>query len=171
MKRRLIPVLIIYLLSFVCANLLVKSVGAYGLWFSSFFLIPFDFVARCILHETWKGKKLIFNLFLLTLGSGIVTYIINRDALNIAFASISGFTVAQIAASIFYQSNKNKSWFFKVNIADLFAIITDSLTFQYIAFAVINPSITIGQVIVKFTGGLLWYYILFKKIKIQNKLL
>jgi hypothetical protein len=172
MKRRLIPVLTFYLLSFVCANLLVKWVGAYGLWFSSFFLIPFDFVVRCILHETWKGWKLIRNLFLLTAGSGIVTYIINHNAANIALGSICGFTAAQLGAGIFYQIFKKKAnWFFKINVSDLIAIVFDSICFQFIAFNIINPSVTAGQVAIKFAGGLLWYWILFKRIKIQNKLL
>lgn len=168
---RLWPVLIFYLISFVGANLVVKHFGAYGLWFSSFFLIPFDFVCRCILHEKWKSFALIRNLFLLTAASGLVTFIINHDALYIAIASISGFTAAQAGAGIFYQYNKRKSWFFKVNLSDLIAICFDSIVFQLIAFATIAPLITTGQVVIKFAGGLLWYFILFKLIKIQNKLL
>lgn len=170
MKGRLLPVIILYLLSFVSANLLVKHFGAHGLWFSSFLLIPFDFVCRCLLHETWKGFRLILYLFLLTVASGILTFIINRDALNIAVASVSGFSAAQVAAGIFYQANKSKSWFFKVNISDLCAIVFDSIVFQYIAFHGINPSVTLGQVVIKFTGGLLWYWIIFKYFKLQEKL-
>jgi uncharacterized PurR-regulated membrane protein YhhQ (DUF165 family) len=153
----------------VAANLLVKHYGAEGLWFSSFLLIPFDFVCRCIFHETWKGKKLILNLSLLTLVSGLITFIINREALNIAVASFCGFIAAQIGAGIFYQKNKNKSWFYKVNISDLIAIVFDSIVFQLVAFSVLQPTITIGQVIIKFLGGLLWYYILFKLVRINKR--
>lgn len=173
MRIGLKPVLFVYLLSFISANLLVKWVGAYGLWFSSFFLIPFDFVVRCILHERWRGLKLITNLFLLTLASGVITYLINSHAFNIAFASISGFTAAQITAGIFYQivKAKNKTYFIKVNGSDLVGIISDSLLFQFIAFGSIIPLVTIGQVLIKFAGGLVWYWILFHRIKIQNKIL
>ena len=107
---------------------------------------------------------------MLTAGSGIVTYIINQHALNIAIASICGFTAAQITAGIFYQANKKKGWFFKVNVSDLFAIVTDSIVFQFIAFGSIIPLVTAGQVAIKFAGGLLWYWILFKKVRIQDKL-
>lgn len=170
--NRLIPVLSLYLLSFVGANLLVKHFGAYGLWFSSFLLIPFDFVCRCLLHEKWKGLKLIFNLLLLTAASGAITYLINRHAINIALGSLAGFSASQLGAGIFYQWLKqSKNWFFKVNISDLIAIVCDSLVFQYIAFDKLVIPVTIGQVAIKFAGGLMWYYILFKKIKIQNRLL
>jgi hypothetical protein len=34
----------------------------------------------------------------------------------------------------------------------------------------VNPLVTTGQVLVKILGGLLWYWIFFVKLKIQNKL-
>lgn len=172
MKARLIPVISLYLLSFISANLIVKHFGAYGLWFSSFLLIPFDFVCRCLLHEKWKGIKLILNLACLTIASGLITYLINFQAKNIALASVAGFSVAQLFAGIWYQfyKYKNANWFFKVNGSDLIGIIFDSVVFQLIAFSTLNPLITAGQVAIKFAGGLLWYYILFTRLKLQNKL-
>lgn len=110
------------------------------------------------------------NLTLLTLASGLVTFIINREALNIAVASFCGFIAAQIGAGIFYQKNKNKSWFYKVNVSDLIAIVFDSVVFQLVAFSVLSLQVTAGQIVIKFLGGLLWYFILFKLIKL-NKLL
>lgn len=162
-------IVFLYLTSIICANLLVKYLGAYGLWFSSFFLIPFDFVTRCLLHEKWKGLKLILRLFVITTIACALTYALNTDAKLIAIASITGFTSAQIAAGIFYQFNKDKSWFFKVNVSDLLAIIADSIVFQLVAFGHTDSLVTLGQIAIKFTGGLLWYYILFKKIKLQNR--
>jgi len=170
MNRWLQLVIFLYLSSIVCANLLVKYLGAYGLWFSSFFLIPFDFVTRCLLHEKWNGLKLILRLFAITSIACGLTYALNVDAKLIAFASISGFTSAQLVAGIFYQFSKKKSWFFKVNMSDLVAIIADSIVFQIVAFGHEDWTVTSGQVAIKFTGGLLWYYILFKKFKLQNKL-
>ena len=136
---------------------------------SSFLLIPFDFICRCVFHETWTGKVLVVKLTLLTIVSGIITCIINSTAINIALASFCGFMAAQVGAGVFYQLNKKKSWFFKVNISDLLAIVCDSFVFQLVAFAGIDIYITTGQIIIKFLGGLLWYFILFKKIKIQRK--
>lgn len=160
----------IYLAAFVAANLIVNHCGAYGLWFSSALLIPFDFVCRCIFHETWKGYRLILNLATLTIVSGIITFIVNYQALDIAIASFCGFTAAQIGAGIFYQSNKKASWFYKVNASDLIAIIFDSAVFQIVAFGVMKLDIIGGQIFIKFLGGVLWYLILFKLIKINKYL-
>lgn len=162
--------IVLYLISIISANLLVRYVGAYGLWFSSFFLIPFDFVTRCILHEKWKGLKLILYLFALTVIASAITFALNKDALQIAIASISGFASAQVGAGIFYQFNKEKSWFFKVNISDLIAIVFDSIVFQFIAFGDVAIVVLVGQVAIKFTGGLFWYFILFNRAKIQNRI-
>lgn len=158
-----------YLSAFVAANLIVKHFGAHGLWFSSFFLIPFDFVARCIIHEKYKGAKLIIILSCLTAAASLITWAMNAPF--IALASMSGFTAAQISAGVFYQLNKkNSSWFYKVNVSDLIAIIFDSFVFQLIAFGILDLYVTAGQIIIKFAGGLLWYYILFKKLKLNEKI-
>lgn len=172
MHKRFLPVLIsFYLISIIGANLLIKSFGAYALLFNSFFLIPFDFVVRCILHEKYANSNLVVKLFLLTFIACIITYALNKDAEYIAIASILAFTSAQIGAGIFYQLSKKKSYFFKVNISDLFAICFDSIVFQLYAFDRIQVSIVFWQIVVKFLGGLMWYFILFKYFKIQNKFL
>lgn len=160
----------IYLAAFVAANLLVKHYGPTGLWFSSFLLIPFDFVCRCIFHETWSGKRLVINLSALTLLSGLITFAINSAALNIALASFAGFAAAQVGAGIFYQRNKKASWFYKVNVSDLLAIVFDSIVFQLVAFSALDITVTGGQVVIKFLGGLLWYFILFRCLQLDKKL-
>lgn len=154
--------ILLWLAAFVAANLLVNHFGAYGLWVSSFLLIPFDFVCRCLFHETWTGRRLVMNLTALTILSGCITFLINNGALNIALASFLGFAAAQLGAGIFYQRNKNKSWFYKVNISDLVAIVFDSVVFQLVGFGTLNIYVTTGQVIIKFLGGLMWYFILKK---------
>jgi len=170
MRIGVIPVLIVYLSSFVGANLLVKYFGPYGLWFSSFFLIPFDFVARCYFQEKYKGAKFYILLSCLIIGAGMLTLILNHSTGGIAIGSVFGFASATLAATFVYSLNKKKSWFLKVNGSDLAAICCDSLVFQLIAFGGINLLVTGGQIIIKFAGGLMWYYILFKKLRIQNEI-
>lgn len=157
----------LFLIAFVTANLLVKHFGVYGLWISSTILIPFDFVCRCVIHERLKGYKLLSTLFFLTLLAGVITIAVNHDAVQIALASIAGFTAAQIAAGLFYQAAlaERKSLFVKVNMSDLVGIIFDSLIFQLIAFSHFNPLVTGGQVAIKFIGGLFWYWLIFVKLK------
>ncbi len=165
-------VIFLFLFAFVAANLIVKYFGAYGLWFSSFLLIPFDFVCRCLIHERYSGTRLVLLLGALTVAAGICTVAINWDARSIALASVCGFAAAQLGAGVFYQINKeNGSWFFKVNISDLCAIVLDSVVFQLVAFATFSIGITLGQVVIKFAGGLLWYFIIFKKLKLHEKFL
>jgi queuosine precursor transporter len=160
----------IYLIAFVLANLIVLYFGSIGLIFTALFLIPFDFVMRCIFHETWKGIELILKLGLIVIAASLITFVINRNAINIAIASSVGFILAQIFAGIFYQFFIKKSFFIKVNGSDAIGILIDSLAFQLIAFGIINYNILVGQFLLKLIGGFFWYWVIFKKIKLQDKL-
>lgn len=156
----------IYLLAFVLANYLVIWFGQYGLIFTALFLIPFDFVMRCVFHETYKGLKLFLYLSSLVVSASVITYLINQDNFSIALASCLGFAAAQLFASIFYQITIKKSYFIKVNGSDLVGIVIDSIIFQLIAFGSINTIISVSQILMKFIGGLFWYWIIFKKLKL-----
>ncbi len=160
---------LIYILAFTFANLLVVWFGPYGLIISSLLLVPFDFIMRCLFHETQKGIKLLLSLTTLVLLSSVVTVYINHDSFNIALASCLGFTGAQIGAGIFYQLMIKQKYFIKVNGSDLIAIIVDSIIFQIIAFSEIDTTVFLSQVLMKFIGGLFWYYIIFVKFKLQTK--
>lgn len=159
----------LYLLAFILANYLVIWFGSYGLIITALFLIPFDFIMRCVFHETYKGIKLFIYLGSLVLCASILTYLINKESFNIALASCLGFASAQLFASIFYQINIKKSFFVKVNGSDLIGIIIDSIVFQLIAFNIIDINISLSQIIMKFLGGLFWYWLLFNKLQIQKK--
>lgn len=161
--------IILYIVAFIFSNLLVLKYGQYGLIISSLLLVPFDFIVRCLFHEQWKGSELFLKLGSLVLISSIITYIINKDAQNIALASVFGFISAQIVAGIFYQAYIKESYFIKVNGSDSFGIIFDSIVFQLIAFGIVTPYITISQVLLKITGGLFWYWVIFKKYKLHQK--
>lgn len=161
----------IYLIAFVLANFIVLWYGSSGLIFTALFLIPFDFVMRCIFHETWSGKKLLINMIILVITSGVITYLINYETKKIAIASISGFTVAQIFAGLFYQIAINKKYFIKVNGSDAIGIIFDSIVFQLVAFNIIDWKIFISQFVLKIIGGMFWYWIIFVKFKMQNKII
>jgi hypothetical protein len=159
----------IYLLAFIFANFIVLWFGKVGLVFTALFLIPFDFVMRCMFHEQWKGLELIIKLGSLVIIAGIATYLINSDSQNIAIGSSVGFIFAQVIAGIFYQLAIKKSYFIKVNGSDAFGIIADSVFFQIIAFGAIDINITISQIILKIIGGLFWYWLFFVQLKLQEK--
>jgi len=159
----------LYLLAFVLANFIVLWFGPKGLIFTSLFLIPFDFVIRCMFHEQWKGKELILKLGSLVIFASLITYLINKNSLNIALGSSFGFIFAQIFAGIFYQSFIKKSYFIKVNGSDFIGIIVDSIVFQLIAFNFVDIKISGGQILLKVLGGLFWYWVIFKKFKLQER--
>lgn len=159
----------IYLLAFVLSNFIVLYFGANGLIFTALLLIPFDFVMRCLFHETWKGKKLVFKLGGLVILASVLTFFINQNALNIALGSSGGFIAAQVAAGLFYQLVIKKSYFIKVNGSDAIGILIDSIVFQFIAFGNIDIFIMSSQFVLKITGGLFWYWVIFVKLKLQTK--
>lgn len=159
----------LYLLAFIFANFIVLWFGANGLIFTALFLIPFDFVMRCMFHEQWKGKELIIKLGALVIISSSLTYIINSDSKNIAMGSALGFIAAQIFAGIFYQLTIKKRTFIKVNGSDAVGILIDSIVFQLVAFSSINSYITISQLTLKLIGGLFWYWVIFVKYKLKLK--
>lgn len=159
----------VYLFAFILSNFIVLWFGSNGLIITALFLIPFDFVMRCIFHETWKGIELILKLGALVTLASITSYLINSDTKNIALASSFGFITAQIFAGVFYQLNIKKSYFIKVNGSDSIGILADSIVFQLIAFSFIDISITLSQFTLKLIGGLFWYWIIFKKLKLQDK--
>lgn len=159
----------LYLLAFVLSNFIVLWFDAQGLIFTALFLIPFDFVIRCMFHEQWKGKELILKLGMIALIASTLTFLINQNTLKIAIASSFGFIGAQIFAGVFYQFFIKCNYFIKVNGSDVIGILIDSIIFQLIAFSVIVPKITISQILLKIVGGLFWYWIIFVKLKLQKK--
>ena len=159
----------VYLLAFVLSNFIVLWFGNVGLIFTALFLIPFDFIMRCIFHETWKGFELIVKMMLLVILAGVITYLINYETKTIAAASIAGFVGAQVVAGMFYQLVIKESYFIKVNGSDALGIIFDSITFQLVAFGIVDWKIFISQFTLKIIGGLFWYWLIFVKLKLQNK--
>ena len=158
-----------YIIGFVASNLMVLNMGAKGLIFSSLFLIPFDFVMRSLFHESWKGWELFIKMGALVLAAAAATFIINAEAKNIALGSCFGFIFAQIFAGLFYQKYIKSAYFFKVNGSDAIGILVDSIVFQLIAFGSIDFSIMGSQFVLKLVGGLFWYWVIFKKLKLQER--
>lgn len=159
----------LYLVAFILANFIVLWFGRTGLIFTALFLIPFDFIMRCIFHETWKGKELIFKLGSLVLIASTATYLINSETKNIALGSAFGFIAAQIFAGIFYQLVIKKQYWIKVNGSDAVGILIDSMVFQLVAFNNINSFVTLSQFGMKLLGGIFWYWLIFVKYKLHKK--
>ena len=156
-----------YISALVAANYLVLYMGRSGLLITASVLIPFDFVVRCSFHERWKGKGLLLRLGSLILLASSITFLINKATLPIALGSAGGFIGANITAGIFYQLFIGKNYLIKVNGSDIVGIMTDSILFQLIAFGSISWTIWLSQTVIKFCGGLFWYYVIFHRHKWQ----
>ena len=146
----------LFLGAIVCADLVVAEFGPRALPFTAFFLIPFDLVTRDILHEKWKNKNLWLRIFGLIMMGGIIAFLLNKDALNVAKASILAFTCATLINTFIYSLMDKYRVYIKMNTSNLFAAITDSIIFPYIAFGVLPLEIMIQQSSAKFLGGLMW---------------
>mgnify|MGYP000904864287 FL=1 len=150
-----------YIGALVAANYVVHLYGPTGLLFTAFLLIPFDFVIRCLLHETWKGLGLVVRMAGLIVAAGTITYLTNPATGSIALASVCAFSTAQVVAGLFYQATIKQRPLIKVNGSDLVGIVADSTVFQWVAFGSWSGMLTLEQSALKFAGGLLWYWIIF----------
>lgn len=170
MNCRIFAILVSYLISIVFGNLIVHYLGRWGVLITSFIFIPFDFVIRCYIHEIFRGRRLYTVLFSVISLGALCTYIINAGAGSVALGSVIGFTVAGIVGSVVYQSLIHKKAFYKVNGSDIASLIADSIVFQLVAFGSLVWAVTTGQIIVKILGGLMWYYVLFVRLKLLKKI-
>jgi hypothetical protein len=170
MKRNLTILISAYWISIVVGNLLVSWLGPPGIIITSFIFIPFDFVIRCIIHERLKRYQLYFALLFLIGTGALMTYALNRHAEAIAKASVIAFSLAGLTGSLVYQLLIHKRGMIKINVSDASALIVDSIIFQTVAFDKISISIISLQIIVKVLGGLLWYYILFARLRLMEKI-
>lgn len=154
-----------YLLAAVLANLSVAYFGSTSTIVNAFLFIGLDLTARDKLHDAWHGKGLFWKMLLLiSVGSGI-SYLLNKDAGQIAIASLAAFLVAGVVDAVVYQYLYNKEWMVKVNGSNVFSALADSLVFPTIAFGGFLPLIVLGQFAAKVAGGFIWSWIISKVSK------
>lgn len=146
-----------YLFAIVVANLMVTTFGQSVLYITAFLIIPFDLLARDILHEKWKKNNLFLRLFVLIVTGSVLSYVLNTESWIIGIASCFGCLFAGIANTIVYHLVYATKHFFRMNFSNAFAVIVDSVVFIVIAFG-FDLQIVVIQIFVKFFGGMLWSY-------------
>lgn len=141
----------IYMMAMTAANL---TISAFGPWFSpinSFLFIGLDLALRDWLHTKIKS----WQIGLLIVSSGLVTYTLNPSAGAIAVASAVSFTAASVIDwSVF--SSVAGSWLKRSNASNISGAAVDSILFPTIAFGVLMPHIIAIQFAAKVSGGFLW---------------
>lgn len=146
---------IAYAAAMVAANLLVSVFGPVVTPLNAFVLIGFDLAVRDWLHVRLR----VWQMLLLIVATGAVTYGLNPAAGIIAVASAVSFTAAALVDwSVF--SAVTGSWFRRANASNIAGAAVDSLLFPTIAFGALLPHIVAMQFIAKVAGGAVWAWIL-----------
>jgi queuosine precursor transporter len=146
----------IYFAAIVMANL---SIAHFGPWVSpinSFLLIGLDLSLRDHLHDRWQGAGLWPRMLGLIVGAGIVSYLLNPAAGQIAIASAVAFTAAGLVNAAVYHRLLRLPFLARANASNVPAAAADSLIFPTLAFGVLMPEIVALQFLAKVGGGAVW---------------
>lgn len=149
-----------YLGAIVGANLLILEFGPKIAVLIGFLFIGFDLSSRDRLHDNWTGRGLAWRMGLLIGSGSLLTFMINREAGEIARASFIAFAASAVVDSVFYWILREKSYLLRVNGSNVFSAAVDSLLFPWLAFGSILPWITLGQFVAKLGGGFVWSLII-----------
>ena len=161
LKQKII-LIIVYLAAIVIANLVVTKFGPPATIPVAFVLIGLDLTSRDRLHQLWHNDKLLLKMLILIFLGSLISYILNRNALQIAIASFIAFFCAGIVDFISYSLLYKKRWLIKSNGSNIFSALTDSIIFPTLAFGTFMPIIILGQFAAKTLGGFVWSVILIK---------
>lgn len=154
-------VVLIYLASIVAANLIAARFGPSATVINAFVLIGLDLTLRDRLHDSWRGRGLVWRMGLLIAAGGALSALINIEAAQIALASCAAFTAAATVDAIGYTLLENRSRAIRVNGSNVVSAAVDSVVFLVVAFGW-PPlwGIVLAQWIVKVAGGAMWYMLL-----------
>lgn len=155
----MILALSIYALAMVLANLSVAAFGPAVSPINSFLFIGLDLTLRDWLHvrlRAWQMAALIA-------ATGLITYLLNPAAGQIAVASSMSFTAAALVDWAAFTKLRG-SWLFRANGSNVAGAAVDSILFPTLAFGVLMPHIVALQFVAKVAGGALWSYLIGKKV-------
>lgn len=145
--------LIVYAAAMTIANLLVVKFGPAVTPINAFVLIGLDLALRDWLHvrlRPWQMGALIA-------GSGLLTWLLNPAAQNIAIASAVSFLLAATVDWLVFVKASG-SWFARSMKSNVAGAAVDSMVFPLMAFGSFMPAIVLGQFVAKVAGGSLWAY-------------
>lgn len=163
------PLITLYLIAIVAANLMVAQFGPSSAILNAFLFIGLDLTARDSLHERWSGAHLWRNMLLLIGTGSILSALLNVNATPIAVASFAAFALAGIADTIVYALLGERSRLLKMNGSNLVSAAVDSLVFPALAFGFpLMWPIVIGQFAAKVIGGFIWSLILSRRAALQS---
>jgi hypothetical protein len=147
---------IMYLVAIILANLTVALYGPGMAIINAFLFIGLDLTARDRLHDAWRGDKLLPKMAALIAAGSILSWLLNRNAGQIALASFVAFAAAAtVDAVVYHLLGKYPRWL-RINGSNVPSAFVDSLVFPTLAFGGFMPAIVFGQFIAKTLGGFVW---------------
>jgi len=171
----------LYLTAIIAANLLVARFGPSVAVLNAFLFIGLDLTARDHLHEAWKERGLVWKMVLLIGAGSVLSWVLNRDAGQIALASFVSFACAGVADAVVYHlllRHREKlgdkvGWnrfdilvyrtdrHGRLNGSNLVSAGVDSFVFPALAFGFpLMWGIMLGQFAAKVGGGFAWSLVL-----------
>lgn len=154
--------IVLYLAALVLANLSVAHFGPASTIVNAFLFIGLDITTRDALHERWQHKNLWRNMGMLIGAGSLLSYLLNRDAGQIALASFLAFAAAGLVDTAIYHLMRRYPRLYKVNGSNVASSAVDSLVFPTVAFGAFMPWIFLGQFVAKVAGGYVWSVVLNK---------
>lgn len=154
---------LMYLVAIVAANLTVAWWGPQMTIFNALVFVGFDLVARDRLHDAWHGNGLVWKMASLIAVGSLLSWLLNRDAGQIALASFVAFAAASVVDTGAYHLLRHRVWWQRVNGSNVLSAAVDSLVFPTIAFGAFLPRIVAGQFAAKVLGGAAWAWVLNRK--------
>ena len=152
--------IILYLGAIVGANLIVTQFGPSASIVTAFLFIGLDLTSRDKLHQQWHGNGLVWKMAALVAAGSALSYVLNRDAAQIAIASTLAFAAAAIVDTIVFHLLRHRPQWQRINGSNVPAALVDSIIFPTVAFGVWMPVIILGQFAAKVGGGFVWSLVL-----------
>ncbi len=151
---------VVYLVAIVAANLLVTRFGARAVFLVAFVFIGLDLSLRDALHEAWRRHRLLPKMASLIACGSVISWLLNRDAAQVALASFLAFAAASTVDAVSFHLLRDRHYLVKVNGSNLFGALVDSIVFPTVAFGGFAAWVTLGQFAAKVGGGFVWSLLL-----------
>lgn len=159
----LIIAVLIYAVSMTLANLTVAAFGPVITPINGFVMIGLDLTLRDWLHVRLRP----WQLGMLIVVAGTLTYALDHSTRNIAVANTMAFTVAALVDWAVFSSIRSDSWRFRANTSNVAGAAVDSLVFPTLAFGTFLPQVVLLQFLAKTGGGVFWAWLLSRQRAIQ----
>ncbi|TDR30520.1 VUT family protein [Hydromonas duriensis] len=134
-----------------------------------FFMIGFDMAIRDKLHDAWEHTGLFWKMPTLILLGSVISFLINRNAGQVALASFAAFASAGMVDFLVYHVLREHSHWQRVNGSNILSAAVDSLVFPLIAFGLPMQWLFFSvEFLTKVLGGVVCFFAI--TLFLRNKL-